>query len=103
MDDLAFDTYGMTNETVAKIFAAYLLGSRAFDPLSQVLSNGPFQKEGSEDRWILDSTNDYWLHFENGRARLVARYSTSGDEVCRTMLQLYQLRHQPRRSAGGSA
>ena len=66
--------------------------------------HGPYQKKpGNDESWQLDDTNDYWLHFENGRARLVARYSTSGDEVCRTMLQLYQLRHQPRRSAGGSA
>lgn len=100
MDDLTFETYGISNEDVAMIFAAYLLGHLAFVSrigTTKEFRHGPFRKEpNSDENWQLDDSNDYWLHFKDGKARLIARYY-SGLEICRVMLQLFKLRFEPYR------
>ncbi|KND51705.1 MAG: hypothetical protein ABA06_00395 [Parcubacteria bacterium C7867-001] len=91
---------GMTSELVACTFAAYLLGS-LFNSNWQRSVYGPFRKdyrEGTDyERWQLDNTNDYWLHIEGNKAKLVSRYDRQ--DVLEAMLTLFKLRFPQRAHA----
>jgi hypothetical protein len=85
---------GMSNKELAKTFAAYRLGSRAFriDPDTEENPYGPYpMKNGSDLDWQLDDSNDFWLHIkEAGHATIVCRYSYQ-EERLRTMAELFNL------------
>ena len=98
-DELTFNCSDMSSEQVASTMAAYLMGHLSFDNKTAVgtTRHGPFKTEADGTRWQLDTMNNFWLHFEpDGRAKLIPRYD-SGREVCKTMVQLFQLRYPPRR------
>ena len=70
--------------TIAETFAHYLNG-----PLQDYRGKyGPYPK--SAQSWILNNSNDYWLHFEGDTVRLTCRYEKQG-EVIRTMAKLFLL------------
>lgn len=61
---------GLDEEYVARTFAAYLLGARAFENGDGRL--GPWLSLG---KWQLDPGNDFYLReIEDGRVRLGCRY-----------------------------
>ncbi len=88
---------GYRRELVAEIFAAYLLGHRAFENSrptpDQPRRMGPYRKETSIDdsRWQLDEGNDYFLEFKGDQATLSHRYDNHAK--CAAMLAMFQLSH----------
>ncbi len=86
---------GMEPFDVAKTFAAYLLGSTAFDrPHSEReedrFFHGPYRKkEGSDKEWQLDHTNNYWLHIEGNWGTITWRYPDN-ERVIRAAIALFE-------------
>ena len=88
---------GYSRENVAEIFAAYLLGHRAFEnnrpTPNQPRRMGPFRKETSVDdnRFQLDDGNDFFLLFEGETAILSHRYDNQ--EKCAALVSLFKVMH----------
>lgn len=99
MSTVFFDVpKGMSNEHLAYTFSAYLLGTLAFDSKTRERPlYGPYRKDPSDDNWQLDNSNDYWLHIEDGKGKLVSRYDRV--DVLEAMLALFKLRFPQRAHA----
>lgn len=85
---------GMAVEEVARTFSAYLLGLHAFGDNGRDGVSG-FCHEGG--KWVLDSTNDYWLIEDAQDVRLVSRYSNT--PLIEAMATLFHLRYPLSRRA----
>lgn len=85
---------GMNPADVAKTFAAYSLGSRAFENTvnnSSEYRYGPRRKEHVADAWHIDGElNDIWFHFLDGnRGTLHCRYPAQ-EPVIEAMVNLFK-------------
>lgn len=85
---------GITRREVAETFNAYLMGSLVFGPHR----NGPIEHTQSVDgdRWQLDHTNDYFLHFEGETAHLDCRYNGYFERI-EAAVALFKLSYKDRR------
>lgn len=85
---------GMKPFDVAKTFAAYLLGSNAFDkPLSDKeedrFFHGPYRKKKGDDKsWQLYHTNNYWLRIDGDTGAIMWRYPDN-EKVVRAAIALF--------------
>ncbi len=91
---------GMKPEVVADIFAAYLLADRAFHYNELKSGRPPFAKNGTPQRWQLDTSNDFFLSIsEDGKSgELSCRYDNETQKkVVGALIELFTLRYNPKR------
>ena len=75
---------------IARTFSAYLNGHLTYKDYDA----GPFERDDSvgQNSWLLDSSNDFWLHFtDDGQIHLDCRYEDQVP-VIEAMLALFQVR-----------
>lgn len=88
---------GLDERFAAQTFAAYLLGSRAFQNGDGRL--GPFFNLG---KWQLDQGNDFYLRaLEGNRVRLGCRYPTQ-HRMLVLMMEMFLRRYAPDRLSESS-
>ena len=72
--DITFETpAGMKPVEVAQTFAAYLLGRFAFEGPDRQPGARQMTK-GNDESWMLDGSNDYFLHIDGAHAMIRCRY-----------------------------
>ena len=82
------------NVEIAKVFAAYLLGASAHTN-GKELQMGPYRRrEGKDDDWTLDASNDYWLHIdrEANVASINCRH-VHEERIVEAMVALYKAQY----------
>ncbi len=69
---------GMSAYQAAEHFTAYLIGASSFNNTKEsrgIRRLGPFPSTMTDNKWILDSTNDFWLRAgDSGTVVLSCRY-----------------------------
>ena len=87
---------GMSEESVAKTFAAYVQGANIFDNKINpdgTNSHGPYRHtKDVRPYWQLDRANNFFLEVVGDKARLFCRHDTVYKETLATMLQLFTVR-----------
>src|SRR3990167_1970270 len=88
---------GMTQAEVADTFNAYLRGHEALrDRVGRPTERpfGPYPDSGEVGRWQLDTSNDFWLRFnEDGtKGTISCRYDFQ-PKIVQAMVELFESRY----------
>lgn len=87
----------LTPLQMALTFSAYLQGDLAiklpYDNDREEGRGGPFRMTSQEASWVLDATNNFWMHVFEGKLLLVCRHPHRERETLEAMAALFRARH----------